>query len=131
MRRHVDGNCIFDIRAIYADSTREEKREINTCNVADVVIGGATTSFSKPADDPSFRLTNHLKQPIVELNATPVGQQRGENLIADKPLLPDASVMLHPVRGKGCDFELRVALADKSSKTRTLDLCRATDLSIP
>ncbi len=130
VRRRIDGNCIFDIRAVYADSAREEKRDINTCTTADVVVGGAATT-GKPADDPTFRLTNHLTQPIIELNATPKGQTRAENLLTHGPLAPNASIVLHPIRGKGCDFELRVALADKSAKTRTLDLCRATDLTIP
>jgi hypothetical protein len=132
VRRHIDGNCIFDIRVVYADQTREERRSLNTCTTADVVVSGANAGTSgKAADDPSFRLTNHLGQPIVELNATPRGQQRGDNLLANGPLVPDASITLHPVRGKGCNFELRVVLADKSSKTRTLDLCRATELTIP
>jgi hypothetical protein len=131
VRRKIDGNCIFDIRAVYADNTREEKRAINTCTTADVVVGGTAAASAKAVDDPTFRLTNHLKQPIVELEATPAGQPRGANLLAAGPLAPDGEQLLHPVRGKGCSFELRVVLADKSSKTRTLDLCKVTELSIP
>jgi len=132
VRRRVDGNCIFDIRVIYADNAREEKRGLNTCTMADVVVGGAAVGpATKAADDPTFRLTNHLKQSITELSATPTGQPHADNLLANGALPPEASIVLHPMRGHGCMFELRVALTDKSSKTRTLDLCRQTELSIP
>ena len=126
-----DHTCVYDLRAIYGNSAKEERREVNLCGGAAVVLHGAGGTAAKAADDPSFRLTNHLKQPIVELNATPVGQPRGPNLLAAAPLAPDASIPLHPARGKGCDFELRVVTADKAIKTRTLDLCKASELSIP
>ena len=124
-----DNTCIYDLRAIYA--AREERREINLCGGADVVLHGTSQAAHKAPDDPSFRLTNHLKQAIVALEATPAGQPHGANLLAVAPLAPEASITLHPVRGKGCNFELRVELADKSSKTRTLNLCTVTELSIP
>ena len=129
-----DNTCVYDLRAIYADAAREERREVNLCGGADVVLHGATGAAKaggKAADDPSFRLTNRLKQPIIALEATPSGQPHGANLLAVAPLAPEASITLHPVRGKGCNFELRVELADKSSKTRTLNLCTVTELSIP
>jgi len=126
-----DATCVYDLRAVYGSSAKEERREVNLCGGADVVLHGNAQAAGKASDDPSFRLTNHLKQPIVELNATPVGQPRGVNLLESAPLGPEASLLLHPVRGKGCSFELRVVLADKTNKTRTLNLCTATELSIP
>jgi hypothetical protein len=36
-----------------------------------------------------------------------------------------------PPRGKGCSLELRVVFADKTAKTRTTDLCKITELSVP
>jgi hypothetical protein len=129
--RLSDAACVYDLRAVYGNSSQEERREVNLCGGAVVVLHGAGGMAGKAADDPSFRLTNHLKQPIVELEATPAGQPRGPNLFAAAPLAPEASIVLHPVRGRGCDFELRVVLADNSSKTRKLDLCKATELSIP
>lgn len=127
-----DATCVYDLRAIYGNSAKEDRREVNLCGGAAVVLrGGAGGVAGKAADDPSFHLTNHLKQSIVELTATPVGQPRGPNLLASAPLAPEASIPLHPVRGKGCDFVLRVVFADKTSKERTLDLCKAIELSIP
>jgi hypothetical protein len=136
VRRRIDGNCIFDVRTVYADKTHEDRKAINTCNTADVVVGAtkasdAVVGAAKAADDPSFRLTNHLKQPITELKATPKGKPLAANALGAGALPPDASTMVHPAKGEGCIFELRVVLADASVKNRTLDLCKVSELSIP
>ena len=130
VRLSVADKCVFDVRIVYADASKEEHREVNTCGASDFVAHGAQ-ALGKASDDPSFKLTNHLKLAIVELEATPAKEPRGPNLLAAAPLAPEASITLHPMRGKGCSFELRVVLADKSVKTRTLDLCRVTELNIP
>ena len=132
VRRRIDGNCVFDLRVIYADQTREERRAVNTCNAEDIAFfGGGKAAIGKAADDPGFRLTNHMKQPIAELYATPTGQPRGANLLEKGALAPDASLSIRPTRGQGCNFELRVVFADKTAKTRTLDLCKVSELAIP
>ena len=132
MRRRIDGNCVFDIRVIYADGTREERRTVDTCKIEDVAFSGpARATTGKAVDDPSFRLINHLTQPIIEVTATPTGQPRGANLLEKGALAPDASLLIHPARGQGCGFELRLVMADKTAKTRTLDLCKVSELSVP
>jgi len=132
VRRHIDGNCVFDIRVIYADGTREERRTVDTCKIEDVAFAGpAKATTGKAADDPSFRLINHLTQPIIEVTATPTGQPRGANLLEKGALAPGANLLIHPTHGQGCAFELRLVMGDKSAKTRTLDLCKVSELSIP
>lgn len=136
VRRRIDGNCVFDIRVVFANGQREERREVNTCTTADIIVAGAPAADAKPAsgkasDDPSFRLTNHLTQAIVEITTTPVDGARGANLLDKGPLVPNATLLMHPPRGQGCMFELRLVMADKTSKSRKLDLCKATDLSVP
>jgi len=132
VRRHIDGNCVFDIRVIYADGTREERRTVDTCKIEDVAFAGpAKSTTGKTADDPSFRLINHLAQPIIEVTATPTGQPRSANLLEKGALAPGANLLIHPTHGQGCAFELRLVMADKSAKTRTLDLCKVNELSIP
>ena len=133
VRRKVDGNCVFDIRVVYADGTKEERRTINTCTTEDVLFpaAGKATATGKAADDPSFRLTNHLTQPIAELYASPAGQPRGPNLLEKGALAPDATATIHPPKGHGCSFKLEVITADKASKSRTLDLCAKAELSVP
>ncbi len=135
VRRRVDGNCVFDVRVVYASGQKEERRAVNTCTMADMVLSGAPGSekagAGKAADDASFRLTNHLSQPIAEITTQPKDGTRSANLLDKGPLVPNATLLLHPPRGQGCMLELRVVLADKSSKSRNLDLCKVSDLSIP
>ena len=132
VRRRIDGNCVFDVRVIYADGTREERRTVDTCKIEDVAFAGpAKSTTGKAVDDPSFRLTNHLTQPIIEVTASPTGQPRGPNLLEKGALAPNANLLIHPPHGQGCAFELRLVMADKTAKTRTLDLCKVTELSLP
>jgi hypothetical protein len=133
VRRKIDGNCIFDIRVVYADGSKEERRMLNTCTTEDVLFPASvkTTGSGKAADDPTFRLTNHLTQPIAELYASPVGQPRGANLLEKGTLAPDATLTIHPPKGHGCSFKLELVTADKDTKSRTLDLCARSELSVP
>ena len=137
VRRKIDGNCVFDLRVVYADNTREERRTVNTCNAEDIAFSGTTKAAAvapasgKAPDDPSFRLTNHNKQPITELNVTAKGEPRGTNLLDKGALPPEASMAIKLPSGKGCAYELRVVFADKSAKTRTTDLCKIPELAVP
>ncbi len=133
VRRKVDGNCVFDIRVVYSDGSKEERRTINTCTTEDVLFpqSSKAASTGKAVDDPSFKLTNHLTQPIVELYASPVGQPRGANLLEKGSIAPSAAMTIHPPKGQGCRFKLEVITADKDTKARTLDLCARSELSVP
>ncbi len=136
VRLLADGNCVFDVRAVYADGTHEDRRTLDTCTADDVTVGApagtAPRSAAKEADDPSFRLTNRGTQAVLELYATPTGKPRGENLLVDSPLPPKSSRVITLDRALGCRFDLRVVLADKSAKQRrATDLCRITDLPVP
>jgi hypothetical protein len=133
-RRKIDGNCVFDLRVVYADNTREDRRTVNTCNAEDIAFSGAakaaTAAPTKPSEEAGFRLTNHNKQAITELYATPKGEPRGGNLLEKGALPPDASMALKPA-GKGCNFEINVIFADKTAKNRTTDLCKVKDITVP
>lgn len=64
--RRRNGNCIMDIRAVFADGRREERRGLNTCELDAVAVGepGAAGAATKESDDPSFRLVNRGQIPI-------------------------------------------------------------------
>ncbi len=139
VRLRVSDGCVMDLRAIYANSTREERREVNTCAAEDITFTGAARAASaapgpatgKPANDPSFRLVNHDRQAIAEITTNAAGQPRSPNLLTSGALPPDAAITIKPPAGSGCTLELRVVFADKSAKTRTTDLCRMTELTVP
>lgn len=135
-RRRLDGNCIFDIRAVFADGRIEDRRNLNTCNVDDVAFGeplARPPAAAKPADDPSFRLINRGAQPIAELFATPAGTGTwGQNRLDAGPLPPQADKLVHIDKQGTCLFDLRVVFSDHTARERHgTDLCRLTDLPVP
>jgi hypothetical protein len=137
VRLLADGNCIFDIRAVLVDGTKQDRHEVNTCKSDDVIITtgtaapGPTPAPTKATDDPSFRLNNRGSQAVAELFATPAGKPRGANLL-DTPLAAKTDRAIKIDKAQGCLFDLRVVLADKSAKERkATNLCKVTELPIP
>ncbi len=133
VRRRVDGNCIFDIRVVYADRRTEDRRGVDTCRAEDVAMGGGLAEAArKAADDPSFRLVNHGGQAILELYATPAGSgQWGQNRL-QTPVAANSDRMVVVERQSSCRFDLKVVLADRHARERHgADLCRITDLPVP
>lgn len=134
LHRKSEGNCIFDLRAAFADGSREERRGLNLCT-ADAVAVGAPV---KPTDDPSFRLINRGAGPIMQLFVTEAGREAsgrtawGENRLGPSGLPPAAATIIRMPRTGQCLFDLRVVFADrKALEKRRADLCRITDLPVP
>jgi len=137
VRRRIDGNCIFDIRVVYADGHKQDRRGVDTCKTEDIAVGAvANTSVAgvsgKASDDPSFRLVNQGGQPITELYATPSGLGHwGENRLVT-PLAPGAEQSVHVDRQSSCLFDVKIVLADhKAREKHRTDLCRINDLPVP
>lgn len=135
-RRRADGNCIFDVRVVFADGRIEDRRGLDTCKVDDVAFGApagapGATEARKAADDPSFKLVNRGATPVLELFAAPAGSGNwGQNrLSASLPASADRMIDLP----KGtCSFDLRVTLeGGRKMERHHTDLCRITDLPIP
>lgn len=133
VKRRSDGNCIMDIRAVFADGRVEERKGLNTCNIDAVALGLATGPSGKPADDPSVRLVNRGNQAIVEFFAVPPGQAHwGANRLEAGPLPPATEKMIRIAKGDGCSYDLRVVFADHTAKEKHgTDLCRMNDLPVP
>jgi hypothetical protein len=138
VRLRRDGNCIFDVRVVFADGSREERRGLNTCTLGAVAVGGPETggpqeARAKAANDPSFRLVNRGAVAIEQLYATPAGRGNwGENRLASSGLPADTATLVHLAPGDQCLYDLRVVFADhKALEKRRADLCRITDLPVP
>lgn len=133
-------NCIYDLRVVYADGVREQRRAVNVCSADDVAfVGAAKAATGKPAGDVSFHLVNHDRQMIdavyavgtVAPEAAGGARPAPANLLEKGGLAPGAAVAVSPPRGQGCNFELRVVFADRSSKSRKMDLCATSELVVP
>jgi hypothetical protein len=134
VRLPADGNCIYDIRAVFADGHHEDRRDQNTCKVEDIVLNGSGSAAATPragSTDPSFRLVNRARQPVAEFYATPAGRTNwGQNRLSEA-LPPGATRMIRIPADGNCVFDLRVVFADHKSREKKGDnLCRITDLPV-
>jgi hypothetical protein len=128
VRLPPNGACLYDIRVVFTDGTKQDYRSVNTCRTGDVVV---TAAMTKPSDDPSFRLVNRGTLAITALTATPPGQPRGPSLL-EQPIGPGGSRDIHIPRGQGCVFDLRLVLANHTAKEKQhANLCRLTELPFP
>ena len=138
-RRRLDGNCVFDIRVVFQDGRKEDRRDINTCQIEDIAFGEPSRTIGaahKPADDPSFKLVNRGEAPVRELFVVPAGQGRGDswgqNRLASGPLQGRTDQVIHIGERGRCSYDLKVVLATgKSMEKHDTDLCRITELPVP
>ena len=135
VKRRADGNCIMDIRAVFADGHREERKGLNTCNIDAVAVGLLTTAApsGKPPGDPSIKLVNRGQQDILEFYAAPAGHENwGQNRLVEGPLPAATEKLIRIAKTGNCIFDLRVVFADHTAKERRgADLCRISDLPVP
>ena len=133
VRRRADGTCVFDIRVVFADRRTEERRDLNTCSLDAVAVGGPEQTLTKTADDPSFRLVNRGATPLSALYVTPSGTGSwGRNRLEPDGLPAGAATVVRVVRTNQCLFDLRAVFADhKTLEQRHVDLCRITDVPVP
>lgn len=133
VRRRADGTCVFDIRAVFADGRSEERRDLNTCMLDAVAVGGPEQTFNKTTDDPSFRLINRGTVALRELYVTPAGRgEWGRNRLQAGGLPAGTATVVRMARTNQCLFDLRVVFADhKALEQRHADLCRITDVPVP
>ena len=133
VQRRRDGNCVMDIRAVFAGGHSEERRGLNTCAIDAVAVGEPAGQKAKPSDDPSIRLVNRGKQAIAEFYASPAGSGSwGDNRLTQGPLPPATEKLVRIAPTGACLFDLRVVFADRNAvEKKRADLCRITDLPVP
>ena len=87
----------------------------------------------KPPDDPSFRLRNDGRAPIVELFATPAGRPNwGRSRLDGHPIEPGTARLIRLPRDGNCIYDLQAVFAGRRRLTRRgANLCRVTQLHVP
>ena len=128
IRLPADGNCIYDLRAVFAGGRSEDKRGLNVCQAEDVAMGEA-----KPATAAKFfRLINRGTAPITSIAARAQGTDawRTNGLRTGPiPVGGDRRIDLPP--GGGCVFDLRATFeGGKSSEKPGADLCKSPDQEV-
>ena len=144
VRLSADGNCVYDIKAVFASGQTDERRGVNTCVVDHVFFPasagpagparGASRGVSREAvtDDPSFRLTNRGRAILSEVYASPAGEESwGADRLGEGTLAPGKQTVIHLPRGQ-CIYDLRSVFANgEATEKRRLNLCTVTDLRVP
>lgn len=146
IRLPADGNCVYDVRVVFANGEPEERRGVNTCNLDDLPFpaaggtraprpdarGGTRANRQPDTDDPSFRLVNNGRSEINEVYASPVGDDGwGTDRLGDDTVAPGATRVIRLPSGE-CRWDLRIVYANgKATEKRRLDLCSITDLRVP
>lgn len=140
IRLPADGNCMYDVRVEYQGGGNDERRRVNTCNIADVVFGGggapqpqAQQQQQRATNDPSFRLVNRSGRQINEVYATAAGVNTwGTDRMGSEVIPPGAMYIVRIAPDGNCVYDVRVVYADGSAaEKRRINLCTVVDLSFP
>jgi len=139
IRLPADGNCIYDIKVVYANGQTDERRGMNTCTVDNVTFPsgrGAPTpgrgSAQQSSNDPSFRLVNGSRSKINEVYASAAGEDSwGEDRLGDDTVAAGATRVIRLPTGQ-CMYDVRVVFANgEATEKRRLNLCTITNLRVP
>jgi len=125
--------CRQDVRVVYADQRPEERRNLDTCVITELVFGTAGPPAAAPrpggsGQNPSFNLVNHGRAPIREVyvssaRETTWGQQRLPQPIAPGQHLPVQLL------ADDCVNDVRVVWADgRTEDRRQVDTCRLINM---
>ena len=142
VRLPADGQCIYDIRVVFANGQTDERRRVNTCNVDNVIVpqqaarnggsSGGATGNRAATDDPSFRLVNRGRSAVNELYASLSGEDSwGTDRLGDDVVAPGASRVVRLPNGS-CTYDVRIVYANgEATEKRRLNLCTITDMRVP
>lgn len=142
IRLPADGNCIYDVRVVYANGQSDERRGVNTCNVDNLIFPTAAeggTPSARPGRgqqatpaDPSFRLVNRSRSEVNEVYASVTGDDDwGMDKLGDDTVAPGATRVIRLPIGS-CTWDVRIVWANgEASEKRRLNLCTTTDLKVP
>jgi hypothetical protein len=133
VRLPADGNCSYDIRIVYQGGTAEERRNLDTCNLVDVVLGAAGPpqraaprgrQGAQQQGNPSFNLLNQSHRVIEEFYASPASEQNwGPDRLGNEVVQPGTSFAVRLPVGD-CSYDLRVVWqGGQSQEFRNVNAC--------
>ncbi len=118
IRLPIDGNCIYDIRVVYQGGTAEERRNLNTCNLVNVVLGSDGVQQGAQQGNPSFNLVNRSSRVILELFASPSSQQNwGPDRLGDSMVGPGETYPIRLPYGE-CQYDIRIVFQGGDAQER-------------
>lgn len=142
IRLPADGNCNYDVRIVYQGGSAEERRNLNTCAMVDLVLGGGaapaprapqgrTPQASGQQGNPSFNLVNQSGRVIEEFYASPSAQQNwGPDRLGDAVVEAGATFAVRLPQGD-CTYDIRVVWqGGQSQERRNVNACSITNYTV-
>jgi hypothetical protein len=123
--------CRQDIRVVYADGRPEERRNQDTCRIAQMVFGSAAQappSAQQGQANPSFNLVNHGQQAMREVYVSSVREENWGRQRLPRAMNPGEHLAVRLPAGD-CMNDVRVVWEDgRAEERRGLDTCRIVNL---
>ena len=124
--------CRQDVRVVYADGRPEERRNVDTCAIAEMVFpaGAAAPRPAGGAANPSFNLVNHGGLQIREVYVSSAQEESWGRQRLVQPLPPGAHLPVSlPL--DDCVNDVRVVWADgRREDRRQVDTCRLVNMLV-
>lgn len=139
IRLAADGICMYDIRIVYASGASDERRDVNTCEVDNIIFPRGATATSGPTPNrtgrgqiPSFLLINRARTAMNELYLSPSGNDSwGEDQLGDGTVAIGATRAIRLPMGE-CLYDYRVVFANGDAyEKRRVNLCQIIELRLP
>lgn len=130
VRIPASAGCQQDIRVVYADGRPEERRNVNTCAITEMVFGVAPAPAAPRASDgnASFNLVNHGRQQMREVYVSSARDANWGVQRLQRPMDPGAHLAVRLPAGD-CVNDIRIVWADgRPEERRQVDTCRITNL---
>ncbi|WP_426959677.1 hypothetical protein [Muricoccus radiodurans] len=134
--------CAVDVRVVFGNGAAEERREVDICAAAVIVVRPGwtiaarldeeTPQGARPGPQPgSLRVRNAASLPIVELFVDPPGAPRGADRLGATVLGVNETLDLAPPEGAGCPARLVAILRDGREIVKDgVDLCAGVEMPL-
>ncbi|MBP0446548.1 hypothetical protein J8J14_17375 [Roseomonas sp. SSH11] len=117
--------CSWSLRAILADETMEERRNVDLCRSTRVLLGDS----SVPAREAS--IVNDTDLDLRELYAAPPGAARGPDRLGAEVVPSGRTHRLRLGRRRDCLFDITAVMMDGSEVSRPrVDVCRTPRVTL-
>ena len=122
--------CRQDVRVVYADGRPEERRNVDTCAVTQLVFPASAAASRGAADgtNPSFNLVNHGGLAIREVYVSSARNETWGQQRLVQPLQPGAHLPVS-LPANDCVNDIRVVWNDgRREDRRQVDTCRLVNM---
>lgn len=135
------GECRFDIRVIYQDRREEERRGVDLCAVAEIVMTGeraraqgqqAPQNPPPQGGTPRLVVSNTSQGVVNEIYARPRGTQEWGPDLLGRDVLPAGQRFTRELpSARGCVWSLRIVHGSGRAEERAdIDLCAGRELAL-